>query len=74
MRMSYARPVRRLALAVSLTLAALAALPMAACTSGGECDVCSSDSDCKSGFVCSTFSDDSRRCGSGEGATSCRVR
>jgi hypothetical protein len=61
----------RLALTVLLLLAAL--LP--ACGgSGNECDRCTSDDDCKSGLVCSTFDDGSQRCGSGVGATSCRVR
>jgi hypothetical protein len=40
----------------------------------GECDMCSSDADCPSGLVCSTFSDGSQRCASGTGATQCRVR
>lgn len=56
-------------------LAALAlALPLATCSKGSECDVCQSDTDCKDGFVCSHFSDGSNRCGSGLGATQCRVR
>lgn len=52
----------------------LTALPLLACTSGGECDRCSDDTDCKDGLVCSTFDDESRRCGSGVGATTCRTR
>ena len=53
----------------------LLALPASSCKSTGEeCDSCSSDGDCKSGLVCSTFSDGSRHCGSGVGATNCRVR
>jgi hypothetical protein len=52
----------------------LAAMPLAACTQGDECDTCSSDEDCRSGFVCSSFDDASKRCGSGLGATTCRVR
>ncbi|HEX6739326.1 MAG TPA: hypothetical protein VF310_13695 [Vicinamibacteria bacterium] len=52
----------------------LAALPVLACTKGDECDRCSGDSDCKDGFFCVTFSDESRRCGSGVGASTCRVR
>jgi len=51
------------------------ALPMSSCGSdGGECDSCSSDDDCTAGLVCSSFSDGSRRCGSGLGETSCKVR
>jgi hypothetical protein len=51
------------------------ALPIASCGSTGEeCDRCSSDQDCTAGFVCSSFSDGSRRCGSGTGETNCRVR
>ena len=53
----------------------LLALPASSCkTTGDECDSCSSDGDCKSGLTCSTFSDGSKRCGSGIGATNCRVR
>lgn len=51
------------------------ALPLGSCgSSGAECDRCSSDDDCGSGLVCSTFDDGSRRCGTGTGETSCRVR
>ncbi len=58
-----------------LLLLLLLALPAGSCKSTGEeCDSCSSDGDCKSGLVCSTFSDGSKRCGSGVGATNCRVR
>jgi hypothetical protein len=50
------------------------ALPMSSCGSDGdECERCSSDDDCAAGFVCSSFSDGSKRCGTGMG-TSCRVR
>jgi hypothetical protein len=52
---------------------AFCALCMWACSNGGECDRCSSDDDCKSGLVCSEFSDGSKRCGSGEGVTTCRT-
>ena len=64
---------RRLRL-LALGLLAVAALPILSCSNGGECDQCSADEDCKSGLVCSTFSDDSKRCGSGTGQTQCRVR
>ena len=51
------------------------ALPLSSCGSdGGECDSCSSDDDCTAGLVCSSFSDGSRRCASGLGETSCKVR
>jgi hypothetical protein len=53
---------------------ALAALPFLGCTKGNECDTCSSDSDCKKDLTCSRFNDGSQRCGSGQGATTCRVR
>jgi hypothetical protein len=53
-------------------LLALVALPLAGC--GSECDTCSSDADCEAGLVCSKFSDGSQRCGSGVGASTCRVR
>ena len=57
-----------------LAVAVLALLPLVGCTKGNECDTCSSDTDCKDGLVCSTFDDGSRRCGTGTGATQCRVR
>jgi len=58
-----------------LALLLMLALPFAGCGStGDECDTCSSDDDCKAGLVCSTFGDGSRRCGSGIGDTTCRVR
>ncbi len=58
-----------------LLILMLLTVPASSCRSaGGECDSCSSDSDCKSGLVCSSFSDGSKRCGSGVGATNCRVR
>ena len=52
----------------------LLALPLAGCSNGDECDTCTSDDDCQTGFVCSTFSDGSQRCGSGVGASTCNVR
>ena len=55
-------------------LVLLLALPVVGCNSGDECDICSSDDDCQTGYVCSTFDDGSQRCGSGAGATTCRVR
>jgi hypothetical protein len=67
-----ARPVRFLS---ALGLLVLMVLSVAGCSNnGGECDTCSMDTDCNSGFVCSTFSDGSKRCGSGTGASQCRVR
>jgi hypothetical protein len=57
-----------------VAICVLLALPLAGCNSGDECDTCTSDDDCQTGFVCSTFSDGSQRCGSGVGASSCRVR
>ncbi len=53
-----------------LTLALLAG----SCSSGDECDTCTSDSDCKSGLFCVKFSDGSQRCGSGVGSTTCHTR
>jgi hypothetical protein len=50
------------------------ALALSGCTKGDECDKCTSDADCRESFVCSTFSDGSQRCGTGLGATQCRVR
>jgi hypothetical protein len=57
-----------------LVLLAALVIPLGACSSGEECDKCTSDDDCVAGSVCSTFSDGSKRCGSGLGETSCRVR
>jgi len=64
---------------LSLGLLALSAVPLLSCSKGGECDKCKVDADCKSPMVCSTFlnsdgSVNSTRCGSGTGATQCRVR
>ena len=57
-----------------LVFVILTLVPFASCTKGNECDACSSDTDCKDGFVCSNFDDGSRHCGTGTGATQCRVR
>ena len=57
-----------------LLSALFATMATLGCAKGDECDTCASDDDCKGGFVCSQFSDGSSRCGSGLGATSCRVR
>ena len=56
-----------------LLLLVLVLMPLSSCTSGGECDRCDSDDDCNSGFMCVSFEDGSRRCGSGEGTTTCRT-
>jgi hypothetical protein len=59
----------------ALGLLVLMVFSLAGCSNnGGECDTCSMDTDCNTGFVCSTFSDGSKRCGSGTGASQCRVR
>lgn len=52
---------------------ALCALPLLSCSEGDECDECNTDDECDQGLVCSEFSDGSKRCGSGEGVTSCRT-
>jgi len=64
--------MRRARVLPAIVLAALTAL--IACTKGDECDKCTTDADCKDGFFCTDFNDQSRRCGSGVGATTCRVR
>ena len=64
--------MRRARILPAIVLAALTAL--IACTKGDECDKCTTDADCKDGFFCTDFNDQSRRCGSGVGATTCRVR
>jgi hypothetical protein len=63
---------RRMTRLVAAALLAGSVLTLGAC--GKECDSCSDDSDCASeGLVCVQFSNGSRRCGSGVGATTCRV-
>jgi hypothetical protein len=58
-----------------LVLLVLSTLPAGSCrTTGEECDVCAGDNDCRPGLFCVSFSDGSRRCGSGLGATTCRTR
>lgn len=51
-------------------------MPIVSCTRGDACDLCESDEDCQdeAAPVCTDFSDGSRRCGSGVGGTTCRVR
>ena len=57
---------------VLLAIAAASFLPLASC--GKECDSCQQDADCApEGLVCVKFSNGSMRCGSGVGATTCRV-
>ncbi len=62
----------RLLLCATLAVPAVLALP--GCRRGNECDSCSLDADCKDGFFCSDFSDGTRRCGPGVGATTCRTK
>jgi len=70
MRMATLRSGR----AQALVLLLLLVVAFAGCgASGDECDRCSGDNDCTAGFVCSTFDDGSKRCGTGMGTT-CRVR
>jgi hypothetical protein len=58
--------------ALGLALAVLSAVSLAGC--GKECDSCEGDADCAAeGLVCVRFDDGSRRCGSGQGATTCRI-
>ncbi len=66
--------MRRMRWLLCLALAVPAVLPLAGCTSGDECDSCTMDVDCKSGYFCTPFEDGSHRCGSGLGVTTCRVR
>jgi hypothetical protein len=60
--------------ALALLVLALSMVPVMSCSKKDECSTCSTDSDCSGGTVCTRFSDDSQRCGSGLGATTCRVR
>jgi hypothetical protein len=57
-----------------LAAAVVAALPLAGCSDGGECDTCTVDADCKAPLLCSRFDNGDMRCGSGTGSTQCRVR
>ena len=63
----------RLSRALLLLMLALLALPVSACKKGDECSKCSQDSDCSAGLLCTNFSDNVKRCGSGLGASTCRV-
>src|SRR4029077_20582589 len=51
-------PMRRARVLPAIVLAALTAL--IACTKGNECDKCTTDADCKEGFFCTDFNDQSR--------------
>ena len=51
--------------------AAVVTFALSSCASTEECGTCSGDSDCRSGFFCSTFADGTRRCASGMGDTTC---
>ena len=61
--------MRRSWILLALGLALLS--PLLGC--GETCKKCSSDDDCTAGLVCSTFNDGSRRCGHGDGSTTCRT-
>jgi len=52
-------------------IAALLIGALSSCASTEECGTCSGDADCRAGFLCSTFSDGTRRCASGTGETNC---
>ncbi len=59
---------------VALLILAASVLILPAC--GKECDRCESDLDCMTdpeAPFCRPFNNGSRRCGSGSGATTCRV-
>jgi hypothetical protein len=55
------------------------AVPLVGCSDGEECDECQTDADCVAPLVCVGFNHENgesagRRCGSGVGASTCRVR
>jgi len=56
---------------IILALGLCTLVPLFGC--GETCKKCSSDSDCNAGFVCSNFNDGSKRCGNGDGTTTCRT-
>jgi hypothetical protein len=72
-----ARPLRFIP---ALGLLVLLVFSVAGCSSdGGECDMCTEDTDCTGGLVCATFNNEdgtfnSKRCGTGTGGSQCRVR
>ena len=67
MKSSFTTPSGRLlALAAALLIGSLSS-----CASTEECGTCASDDECRAGFLCSTFSDGTRRCASGMGDTTC---
>jgi hypothetical protein len=51
--------------------AALLIGSLSSCASTEECGTCGSDAECRAGFLCSTFSDGTRRCASGMGDSTC---
>jgi hypothetical protein len=60
-------------------VALVLSLALSGCTKGEECDRCSSDDDCREGWVCGELSPVNgesvgKRCVSGIGETECRVR
>lgn len=58
-----------------ILLLVLLAAPASSCRStGDECDICTNDDECDAGLTCSSFSDGSKRCASGLGATTCTTR
>lgn len=60
-----------------LVAAVLLSFPLiGSCAStGDECDVCTAEADCKTGLVCASFAGETaKRCASGTGSTTCRVR
>lgn len=60
-----------------VALVGLLALSLVGChkdSTGQECDKCTVDDDCAAnGLVCVPFSDGTKHCGSGLGATQCRI-
>jgi hypothetical protein len=57
---------------LAVAVVAFTALSVLGC--GKECDKCQSDADCTAeGLVCVKFSNGDQRCGSGLGATTCRI-
>ena len=66
--------VRVRSLARCALVLAIAAASFLSVGCGKECDTCENDVDCEAeGLVCVRFNNGSRRCGSGVGATTCRV-
>ena len=70
-RMSHPREIRRKLLMLALVIGTAA---LGSCAKTEECGTCSSDAECRAGFICATFTDGSKRCATGIGESTCARR